>query len=131
MRTWYGDGEGRAHTHIGELHDCGSLELHVLALDLASDFFIGLSDELCLVALVCPQTSNKVLEGSLPHCGRTRRVELIACSIVRNKASVVIKPRRVPTVVLVHCVLLLCVLWQPLLEEADITTARRCAQVDK
>lgn len=69
MSPRYGDGEERAHTYIRQLHDCSSFELHVLALNLASDFFIGLSDELCLVVLVCSETSNKVLECSLPHCG--------------------------------------------------------------
>ena len=65
------------HLQVGELHQGGRLEVHVVGADFLAAFFDAVGDVLLLRAFVVAQASDEVVEGLLEHgggcSGRRRR----------------------------------------------------------
>jgi hypothetical protein len=53
------------HLKVGELHESGGLEVHVVGPDLLAAFFYRFGDIFLFGAFVVPEASNEVVEGFL------------------------------------------------------------------
>ena len=62
------------HLEVGELHEGGGFEVHIVGADFLATFFYRFANVFLLGALVVPQASDEVVERFLEPENRVSRV---------------------------------------------------------